>query len=44
MAWHKAWLDTKWRFLAGLGVLALLAFGTVISYPRVAKELLPLVK
>jgi hypothetical protein len=40
MAWHKAWLDTRWRFLAGLGVLTLLAMGTVFGYPRAA-ELLP---
>lgn len=43
MLWHKAWLETRWRFLTGLGVLALLAMGTVIEYPRVARELLPLV-
>lgn len=43
MVWHKAWLDTRWRFLTGLGVLALLAMGTVFGYPRVARELLPLV-
>ncbi len=43
MVWHKAWLDTRWRFLSGLGVLALLAMGTVFGYPRVVRELLPLV-
>jgi ABC-2 type transport system permease protein len=43
MTWHKAWLETRWRFLTGLGVLALLAMGTVLSYPRLSKELLPLV-
>jgi ABC-2 type transport system permease protein len=43
MVWHKAWLDTRWRFLAGFGVLACLAIGTVISYPRLSRELLPLV-
>jgi hypothetical protein len=42
MLWHKAWLDTRWRFLTGLGVLAVLAIGTVFQYPH-AKELLPLV-
>ena len=29
MLWRKAWLDTRSRFLVGLGVLALLAAGTV---------------
>ena len=43
MLWHKAWLETRWRFLTGLGVLALLAMGTVFGYPHVARELLPLV-
>jgi len=42
MLWHKAWLETKWRFLTGLCVLALLAMGAVFQYPH-AKELLPLV-
>ena len=42
MLWHKAWLETRWRFLTGLGVLGVLALGTVFQYPQ-AKELLPLV-
>jgi len=38
--WHKAWLDTRWRFIIGLGVLVLLAMGTVMGYPLVARRLL----
>ena len=43
MLWHKAWLETRWRFFTGLCVLALLAAGAVFGYPRVAQELLPMV-
>jgi hypothetical protein len=43
MLWHKAWLETRWRFLAGLGVLALLAMGTVAGYPQITRDLLPIV-
>jgi ABC-2 type transport system permease protein len=42
MLWHKSWLDTRSRFLIGLAVLAMSAFGVVFEYPRVLK-LLPLV-
>src|SRR5215468_7435184 len=42
MLWHKSWLETRWRFLIGLAVLACSAAGVVFAYPRVA-ELLPLV-
>ena len=35
MLWYKAWLDTRWRFLIGLVVLALAAAGCVLAYPRV---------
>jgi ABC-2 type transport system permease protein len=34
MLWYKAWLDTRWRFLIGLGVLALATAGCVLAYPR----------
>jgi ABC-2 type transport system permease protein len=37
---YKAWLDTRWRFLIGLGLLAVLAAGTVFEY-RVVEPLLP---
>jgi hypothetical protein len=42
MLWHKSWLETRWRFLIGLGVLACSAAGVVLTYPRVV-ELLALV-
>jgi len=35
MLWYKAWLDTRWRFLIGVGVLALATAGCVLAYPRV---------
>ena len=41
MLWYKSWLETRWRFLIGLGVLILSVSGTVLAYPRVEK-LLPL--
>ena len=42
MLWYKSWLETRWRFLIGLGLLMVAAAGVVIAYPRVVK-LLPLV-
>ena len=42
MLWYKSWLETRWRFLIGLGLLLCSAAGTVISYPEVLK-LLPMV-
>jgi ABC-2 type transport system permease protein len=41
MLWYKSWLETRWRFLIGLGVLILMACGAVFSYPAV-QELMPL--
>lgn len=38
---YKTWLDTRWRFLIGLGLLALLGFGTAFEYPAVLR-LMPL--
>ena len=35
MLWYKAWLDTRWRFLLGLGLLLVFACGTVMSFPTV---------
>jgi hypothetical protein len=34
MLWYKAWLDTRWRFAIGLGVLGLAVAGCVLAYPR----------
>jgi hypothetical protein len=42
MLWHKSWLETRWRFLIGLGLLLCSAAGVVFAYPRVM-ELMPLV-
>lgn len=41
MLWYKLWLETRWRFLAGLVLLSCAAAGVVLTYPRVL-ELLPL--
>jgi hypothetical protein len=40
MLWHKAWVDTRWRFLIGLAVMLLLAMGTVFGFPLLVKQLL----
>lgn len=37
MFWHKAWLETRWRFLVGLALLTLSAAGTVFGYPELMK-------
>jgi hypothetical protein len=42
MLWTKAWLETRWRFLIGFGLLLCSAAGTVLQYPMVVK-LIPLV-
>ncbi len=39
MLWRKSWLDSRWPFLIGGGVLAMLSCGTVFDYPRVARLL-----
>jgi ABC-type transport system involved in multi-copper enzyme maturation permease subunit len=42
MLWYKSWLDTRWRFLIGLGVLMCSAAGIVMFHSE-AMKLLPLV-
>src|SRR5436309_7227925 len=37
MLWYKSWLETRWRFVIGLGLLMLSACGTVLAYPEVMK-------
>ncbi len=32
MFWYKSWLDTRWRFLIGLAILALSACAAVLGY------------
>jgi ABC-type transport system involved in multi-copper enzyme maturation permease subunit len=39
MLWHKAWLETRWRFVIGLVLLMMSACGTVLVYPRVLELL-----
>ena len=41
MLWYKFWLDTRWRFLVGLVLLAGSAFSIALAYPKVM-QLLPL--
>lgn len=42
MLWYKAWLETRWRFLAGFALLSCSAIATIAAYPQIVK-LLPLV-
>src|SRR5262245_24110875 len=37
MLWYKAWLETRWRFLIGVGLLTVSACGTVLYYPQVMR-------
>jgi len=37
MLWHKAWVETRWRALVGLGVLLCSAGGAVLLYPQLMK-------
>ncbi len=39
MLWHKAWLETRWRFLIGLALLVCSACFVVLSYPVVQRLL-----
>lgn len=42
MLWHKSWLETRWRFVIGVALMACSAVAVVLVYPRV-RELLPMV-
>ena len=42
MLWYRTWLETRWRFLAGLALLILSAAGMVLAYRQVA-ALMPMV-
>jgi len=35
MLWHKAWVDTRWRFALALALLLVLACGSALTFPRV---------
>ena len=43
MLWYKSWLETRWRFLIGFGILMVLACGIVIQYPA-TRQLMPLAR
>lgn len=43
MLWYRVWLETRSRFLIGLGLLIIVAVGTVLNYSS-AKELAPLAR
>jgi len=36
MLWYRSWLETRWRFLGGLGLLILSAAGIVFAYRQFA--------
>lgn len=37
MLWYKSWLETRWRFWIGLGLLLCSAAAVVLTYPHVLK-------
>ncbi len=41
MLWQKSWVETRWRFLIGFGILLVLACSIVVQYPAV-RRLMPL--
>lgn len=34
---YKTWLETRWRFLIGFGLLLIMAFGIIFEYPAVSR-------
>jgi ABC-2 type transport system permease protein len=43
MLWHKAWLETRGRFLAGLAISLVVSFGVIYDF-RATERILPLVR
>lgn len=43
MLWHKAWLETRGRFLGGLALSVIVGFGVIYDF-RATERLLPLVR
>ena len=41
MLWHKAWLETRWRFITALVILTMMAGGNVYGYVA-TQRLMPL--
>jgi len=39
MLWYKAWLETRWRFAIGLGLLMVSASAIVLGYPEALKAI-----
>jgi ABC-type transport system involved in multi-copper enzyme maturation permease subunit len=39
MLWHKAWLETRWRFIIGLVILTMLAGSNVFEYVATSRLL-----
>ena len=37
MLWYKSWLETRWRFLIGLGLLTCSSAALVSAYPRMLR-------
>jgi ABC-type transport system involved in multi-copper enzyme maturation permease subunit len=35
MLWHKAWLETRWRFITGLVLLVCSAATSILLYPKI---------
>ena len=40
MLWHKAWLETRWRFISAMVILTILAGSSVFDY-LATQRLLP---
>jgi hypothetical protein len=43
MLWHKAWLETRGRFLGGLALSLIIGFGVIYDF-RATERLLPLIR
>src|SRR5688572_15387469 len=43
MLWHKAWLETRGRFLGGLALSLIVGFGVIYDY-RATERLIPLIR
>ncbi len=43
MLWHKAWLETRGRFLGGLALSLIVGFGVIYDF-RATERLLPLIR
>src|SRR5690349_19473125 len=39
MLWYETWLETRWRFIAGLALVICSASASVLTYPMTVKLL-----